>query len=326
MALTFTEMEAITDSYYMADNRKAVDIYFNNSFFNDYFMNKKKGIFERPSGGINIKIPLEYDYGTGGTFVRAGTVSSDDKAVLNAALFTWKHYYGSATIYKTDELENSGEYAEVQLVTSKLANAQKTIAWYLANDIYTGNGDNAAGLTGLLNLTDATNTTVAYGNIAQADLVASDGSYPWRANRTTTTEGISLAVIRTLRTSAKIYDGPNGKPDVGLTTEALFNIVSGILQTQQRFTQDTETANAGFQNIVFEGMIIAADDYCPSGDFFALNSKFIGYAIHRDGYFVRSPWADLITANLVAKSMKIFWHGNLVCNNRRAHALHTNLS
>lgn len=234
--------------------------------------------------------------------------------------------YSSATIYKTDELENAGEYAEVQLVTSKIANAQKTAAWYLANAIYTGNGDSAEGLTGLLNLTDSTNTSTAYGNIAQTDLVATDGSYPWRAIRTTTTEGISLAVIRTLRTACKIYDGPNGKADIGLTTEALFNIISGILQTQQRFTQDTDTAKAGFENLVFEGMILSADDYCPSGDLFLLNSKFIGYAIHRDGYFVRSPWADLITANLVAKSMKIFWHGNLVCSNRRAHALHTNLS
>lgn len=326
MALTVTELEVVTRSYFIADNGKAADIYFDNSFFNDYFMNKKKGIFKRPTGGRNIKVHLEYDYGIGGSFARADTLSSDAKEIINAAFFDWKHFYSNATIFGTDELENSGEEAEIDLVSSWLLNAQKTAAKYLAQEIYTGNGDKAKGLTGLLSLTDAANTSTPYGQIAQEDLVASDGSFPWRANRTTTTEGISPAVIRTLRSSAKLADGPKGKPDVGLTTEDLFNTVSGILQTQQRFKEDTDTVKAGFQNIVFEGMIIAADDYCPAGHFFALNSKHIGYAIHANGFFKRHPWASLIENGLFAKSMKIFWHGNIVCNNRRAHALHTNLS
>ena len=57
----------------------------------DYYMNKKKGIFERPNGGDRIRVPLEYDEGEGGFYARGGTVSSDDKAVINAAYFLWKH-------------------------------------------------------------------------------------------------------------------------------------------------------------------------------------------------------------------------------------------
>lgn len=325
MSLTYTEIQSITDDYFLLDNRAATDIYFNSSFFLDYFMKNKKGIWERPNGGERIRVPIEFDEGTGAFYARGGSISSDDNDVINAAYFYWKHAYGSATIYDEDELKNSGEYAVVQLITQKVANAQKTVTKKIADQIYNQDADSSVNITGLKACCFA-GTSTQYGGITPTDLVASDGSYPWRGINTTTTEGVSLKVIRDLATSAKINDGPKGKPNVGLTTEALFNIVSGILQVQQRFTQDTDTANAGFTNLVFEGKLIAADDYCPSGYMFLLNSNFVGWVIHRDGYFARTPWADLVTANVFAKSMKIKWHGNLVVNNRKAHAAHSNLS
>ena len=325
MSLTFGELESITTDYFMADNHKAVDIYFNTSMFMDEFMNKRKGVFERPDGGQRWRVLLEYDMGVGGFFTRADPLNSDDQEIVNAAYFWPKHAYGNATIYETDELENAGEYAEVSIVTQKLANAQKTVSKKIAQQIYTANSDTAQGLTGLKAMT-ATTTSVAYGGIAEADLTSSDGTTPWKGRTTTTTEGISLAVIRTAATTAKLYDGPNGKPDVGFTTEALFNILKGILQTQQRFTEDQETAKAGFVNLVFENIKIAPDDYVDSGDLYLLNSKFVGFAIHKKGLFVRKPWADLVVVGPLAKSMKILWHGNIVCTNRKAHIRHTNLS
>ena len=325
MALTYTELESITKDYFMADNRKAVDIYFNDSFLMDYLMNKKKGIWERPGGGEKIRIPLNYDGQEGGFYSKTSTLSSDDKEALNAAFFNWKHAYGNATVHRIDELKVAGAYAEVQFVNNKIEGAQKTARKKIANQIYSSVSDSAEELTGLLSLTTGA-ATVAYGGIAENDLVASDATKPWAAKSTTTTEAIALSVLRTLRSSVKISSGNGGKPDIGVTTETLFNIVSGILQVQQRFTEDKDTAKAGFTNLVFEGMIIAADDYCPSGHFFVLNSNHIGFAVHKEGYFARDPWGNLTPTGVPGKSMKIFWDGNLVCSNRKAHAVHTNLS
>jgi hypothetical protein len=325
MALTYTELQSITNDYFKADNKKATDIYFNTSFLLDKLMNKKAGLFERPSGGERIRIPLMYDGAEGGFYSRTDTLSSDDRVNINAAYFLWKHAYGNATIYRTDELSNNGEYAEVQMVEQKIEAAQATATKYLATQLYSSASDTANELSGLLSLCFGA-TSTQYGGITPTDLVASDASTPWASVNTTTTEGISLAVIRTLASSAKVNDGAKGKPDLGVTTEALFNVVSGILQTQQRFTQDTDTAKAGFTNIMFEGKIIAADDYGISGYLFLLNSNYIGFAIHKDGFFARTPWGDLIITGTVARSMKIFWDGNLICSRRKAHAGHSNLS
>lgn len=59
--LTNPEIEQITSDYFLADDKKAVDIYFNTSFLLEYLMRQQKGIWQRPNGGERIKVHLKYD-------------------------------------------------------------------------------------------------------------------------------------------------------------------------------------------------------------------------------------------------------------------------
>lgn len=321
MALTFSELEAITDDYFMLNDGAASDIYFKTSYFVEQFMKGQKGLWERPNGGKKIRIPVEYSDSEGGWYTRSDPLSSDDREQVNAAFFQWKHAYGNATIYRTDELENAGEEAQVQLVTQRVANAQKTTRDKIAKGVYLAGGDNSIGLTGLLSLVD-TSLTVAYGGLIPNDVVASDGTKPWTGQTTSSGAVITLDLIRTLASSAKVYDGPGGKPDYGFTTEVLYNKIMSLLQAQQRYVSEKDAVKAGFLAMEFEGKKIAADDFCPATDFFAINSEFLGFAIHAQGYFARTEWMSLLTAGPAGKSMKIFWDGNIITNNRKAHALY----
>lgn len=323
MSLTYAELESVTNDYFMADGKKAVDIYFKTSFLINKFMKQQFGIWERPNGGNKIRIPLEYDESEGGFFTRSDTLSSDDREIVNAAEFLWKHVYGNATIYEVDEIKNAGVYAQVSLATTKIRSAQKTATKHLASSIYDANGDSSKYLTGIRSMCSETSTT-PYGGIQEDDLVANDGTKPWEGKTNSTSEPISLDVIRTLRSDAKLYDGMDGKPDIATTTETLFNKVKAILQPMQRFTEDKETTKAGFTNLVFEGMLLAADDYCPSGYFNGINSHHFGFAVHKRGYFSRKKWQPL--ADKLGRTMKIVVHGNAVCNNRKAHKSHSNLT
>jgi hypothetical protein len=327
MSLTFTEIQAITKDYFMVDNRKAIDIYFQDSFLMWLFMDKKKGIFERPGGGERWRIPLMYDGQEGDFYTRGAVLSSDSREILNSAYFLPKSVFANATIYRQDEQMASGEYAEVQLVQQHIEAAQRTCRKKIAQNIYGQNTDTAAEITGLRSCCFGT-SSIAYGGIVEDDLVSTDTTKPWAAKNTTTTESISPSVIRTLRSTAKISDGAGGKPDVAVTTETLFNVISGILQVQQRFVEDKDVTKAGFTNLMFDGMTISADDYVPSGYFFAINSKHYGWAIHKDGFFQRTPWGDMTNApsGIAGKTMKIFADLNQVVNNRKAHAGHSNLS
>jgi len=324
MSLTYAERESVTNDYFMADGGKAVDIYFDDSWLMTYGIDQKKGIWERPDGGEKIRIPLEYDEQVSGWYVRGDTISSDDRESVNAAYFNWRHCYGNATIRRIDELKNSGDYAEVKLITQRVAGAQKTITKLIASslyDAYTGNSNRLDGLQACCSET----TSQKYGNIAEDDLVAADGTKPWEGKTTTTSESISLAVLRTLASNAKIRSGKGGKPDIIVTTETLWNEVADLLEVQQRFKEATEVADAGFTGLIFEGKKVVADDYCPSGYAFGINTNYWGFAVHEDGLFMRTKW-KVIPDSPEDKSLKIYFDGNQVVSNRKSIIAHSNLS
>ena len=91
MALTWEEVESVTDDYFCADDKKATDIYFYTSFLLNYLIEQQKGIWKRPPGGEKIRVPLEYDGQESGFFSRGDTLSSDDRDSVNSAYFDWKH-------------------------------------------------------------------------------------------------------------------------------------------------------------------------------------------------------------------------------------------
>ena len=324
MTLAFEELESVTDDYFAMQGGKATDIYFDTSFLLNYLMKQQKGLWERPPGGEKIRVPLEYDGQEAEFYGRGDTVSSDDRESINAAYYEWKHSYGNATVYRIDTLKQSGDYAHVQLVQQRVGGAQKSLTKLLAGSIYDDATGSSERLTGILACCNET-ATLAFGGIAENDLVAADGTKPWEGKRVTTTTTLLLNTLRTLRTSAKTRDGKNGKPNLLVTTETNFNSIADILQAQQRYVDGKMTVKAGFTGLHFEGADIFPDDYCPASALVGVNSAHYGFAIHQRGYFVRSRW-KVIPDSPEDKSMKIYWDGNTICDNRKALIAYTDIS
>lgn len=317
MALTFEELESVTNDYFMLDGGKAIDIYFDTSFLLNYLLKQQKGIWERPDGGMKIRIPLEYDGQEAEFYARGDTVSSDDRESVNAAYFNWKHAYGNATVFRIDLLKNAGEYAEVQLIKQRIAGAQKSLTKLLAGSIYDLPTGGSKRLTGLRACCHET-AGLAYGGIEEEDLVAADGTKPWEGKMDSTTTTLTLNAIRTGASNAKLRDGAGGKPNLVVTTETNFNTIVDMLQVQQRFVDGKETVKAGFTGVYFEGKDIFPDDYCPASHMFMLNTRHLGFAVHSEGNMMRTPWR-LIPDSPEDKTMKIYFDGNMVVNNRKAH-------
>jgi len=316
MSLSLTQLEAITKDYFMLDNGKAVDLYFYDSFLLNYFLKQKKGLYETIPGGDYIVIPMDYDGAEGGFYVKGDTLSSDDRTSINAARFQIKHIYSNATVYRIDELKTNGDYGVISLVTNRLEKAQKQVNKDLSTSMYAASAGSSQ-LDGMRALCNETATT-KYGDIAEDDLVAEDGTKPWEGKMSSASTAMTLDVIRNTRRLAKIRDGKDGKPDLFVTTEALYQEVETILQAQQRFTEGVKTASAGFTGVNYLGTDIFPDDFCPSGYGFGINSKHLGFGVHVDGNFMRLPWA-MIPDSPNDRTMKILADMNLICNNRKAH-------
>lgn len=325
MSLTWEERESVTDDYFLADDGKAVDIYSNSSFMINYLLKQKKGLYKNPPGGERIRVPLMYDVQIAAFYDRGEPISSDDREAVNAAYFDWKHCYSNATVFRIDELANNGKYAAIQLIETRIQGAQLGLAMLLAGSFYDEPGGSNKRLTGMRACCHETAAT-AYGNIAEDDLVAADGSKPWEGKRNTDGEAITTDVLRTLCTDAHVRDGANGDPDLLATTRTLFDSIISQLSLLQRFVKDgAETVKAGFKGVEFEGKELFPDDYMPSGYTFAFNTKYVGFAVHPEGNFLRTKW-EKIPDSAEDKSMKMYIDLNLIVNNRKAHKAHSLLT
>jgi len=318
------QMDAVTNDYFMIENGKAADLYYQTSFLINYYLKQRKGIFKRPGGGRDIRIPFRYDGNESGFYRRGGTLSSTKRDAITAVFFRWIHAYGNGTIYRVDELENSGPEAMISLVKEEAYGAQESITKTLAESLYDLPSGNTERLTGLRALCNE-NADLDYGNISENDVEAQDGTKPWAGYVNSTSEIITLDIVRNLKTAADYGTGKKEEPDLVVTTKILFNKIQSILQLQQRFTEkDSEPVKAGFVGVRFEGSDIFPDRFCPDGWMFGLNSNHFGFAVHQKGMFVRTPW-EIIQGSAQDKTFKILFDGNAVCNNRRAQAAHSNL-
>ena len=318
------QLEAVTNDFFLIEDGKAEDNYFETSFLLDYFLKQQKGIWKRPSGGQQITIPIRYDGNAAGFYTRGGTLDSTKREAITQINLAWKHAFGNATILRIDELKNSGPEAMINLVTEELMGAQESLRDVLATSLYNGLEGDTENLTGLNSVCDTTATT-NYGGFSSNDIVSDDGTQVWTGKGSSTTTVLSLDALRTIKTASAYGKGKNSRPDFMATDETNYDTLLNILQVQQRFTEGVKTAQAGFNGVHFEGTDVFPDRYCASSNLYALNSKHVGFAVHKAGLFQRTPW-EFIQGSGRDKTMKIFFDGNFVCNNRRANYRHSDIS
>ena len=310
MALTLTELQATTREYF--DSKEATDNFFNGNLFTMRLMPKAKKV----PGGKWIHVPIEYADSGGGSFEAGDTFDLSKVAILNAAQFNWAYHYVPVVYDMDDEVQNSGELEqEVDIVKTKLKNAQETIRQNIGDQLYTGTGANKQ-INGLVNLFNTT-TTTAYGNIQEGDIAT------WKANSSATAAVMTRGLLQALRREAKINDSPKGIPNLYVTTDTLRDAYEGRLQPQQIFS-DSKLADAGFENIKFGGAVVVADMKCPDNYLHGFNENFLGFRVHTKFNFKRTDW--MRQTNQMLYSMQIIWAGQFVTNQRRAHTRRTAIS
>lgn len=313
MALALDEIQSTTQDWW--DKGGAHDNFFTGNIL--LYRLLKKG--STVDGGEKIRVPIWYGGPKGGAIGYNSTFDTTRYEDINAARFNWAIYYEPCTYGLKDKVENAGIAQEVDIVLTKLNMMQKGLKDKMADDLY-GTGVAVADekpITGLLAMINAT-TSTAYGSIAQDDLSV------WAPGTVTTTvEAITLPVMRALKRNCKVGDSPEDRPSLYITTDVLRDTYEGLLQPQQRYTDD-KLASAGFDNLLFDSKPVVADMKCPSGYMFALNEQYLDFKTHKDFNFQRPEW--MRPTNEYKFTTQMIWTGNLICTRRKAQGLHSSLS
>src|SRR3990167_4468776 len=305
---------------------------------------------KKQDGGERIRVPLMYEgNSTIKSYEGEETLDTTLQNGLTTAFYEWREIGGTIGITRKEERQNSGEAQILQLLETKLKQAEMQMRETLNSQLLRGTvsaatfvpGNSAKDLFPLgyflrkVNSTDPT-TGGNVGNIAGA-------TYSWwrhitgRADSGTLDTGNAMAVNVSTYAGLKVamrrlYNhcsrGTGGAPNLGVCDQVTFETYENSLDTQVRYT-NTKMADMGFDNIKLRGATILWDEVIPDidsgtvaitkGTLFLVNTNFYHLFIDSETDIVITPFVE--PENQTVRTAKILFMGNTAVSNMRKHGV-----
>jgi hypothetical protein len=273
-----TLTEIVTTTLRNRTGKLADNITKNNALL---FRLRKRGNVKTVSGGRTIVQELEY--AENGTFKRysgyeALNISPSD--VFTGAEYNYAQAAVAVSISGLEQLQNTGEEAIIDLLESRIKNAEKTLVNNIALDCYSdGTADGGRQIGGLALLVSNTPTTGVVGGIDASTTV---GSF-WRnlkfsgvtdGGGATTSANIQSYMNRLYVQLVRQTD----KPDLIIADNNYFRLYLESLQAIQRITSN-EMGEAGFDSLKYMNSDVVLDGGfgggAPANTMYFLNTDYL---------------------------------------------------
>ena len=279
----------------------------------------EKGAIVRHSGGRTIV--KELDYAENGTFKYYSGYESLDvssQEVLSAAEYNWRQAAVAVTISGLEKRQNGGSSGVIDLLSSRINNAMRTMGNKVSEGIYSdGTGTSGKQIDGLKSLVADDPTSGTVGGIDAATY-----SF-WRnyaSSAATSAGNITARMNLAYNTITRGAD----QPDIIPADSTMFGFYEASLQDKMRFS-DTKMADAGFLSYRFKGADVVLDDAVgistTHNRMYFLNTDYITFDVHEDAYM--TPLDGIRPVNQDAEVFPIILQGNMTCSNREQQAVLT---
>ena len=307
--------EIVTTTLRNRSGKLADNVTNNNALLNRL---NKKGNVKPVDGGRTIV--QELDYQENGTFKRYSgyeTLDISPSEVFSAAEFDWKQGATSVSISGLEELQNSGSERVIDLLESRIKNAERTMANNVSNDLYSdGTASGGKQIGGLQHIIADAPSTGTVGGINRA-------TYSFWRNYAydSTTDGGAAA------TSALIQGYMNqvwlnitrgsDRPDLIVADNNYFKLYLESLQSIQRIASD-DMASAGFTSLKYMDADVVFDGGyggdAPANHMYFINTDYLAWRPHKDRNMTPlNP--DRFSVNQDAMVKLIAFAGNLTVSN-----------
>ena len=278
---------------------------------------RKKGNNRPFSGGTQILQELEYaENATYKRYSGYETLDISPSDVFSAAEFNIKQAAVAVTISGLEQLQNSGKEQMIDLLESRIKNAERTMMNNMSTDIYSdGTADGSKQVGGLQSLVADAPATGTVGGINRANFSFWRNQYYDFSNESVTAS--STTIQTAMNTLWLNCVRNNDKPDLIVADNTYFRYYWESLQTNQRFTSD-DMAAAGFDSLKFMSADVVFDGgqggSAPSPKMYFLNTDYIHFRPHRDRNFTPLD-PDRFATNQDAMVKLIGWAGNMTGSN-----------
>lgn len=285
---------------------------------------KERGRTRTASGGRTLVEELAY--AENGTYKRYSgyellDISPSD--VFTAAEFEWKQAAVAVTISGLEQLQNSGPEQVIDLMASRIENAEDTFMNNLSADVYSdGTADSGKQIGGLQLLIADDPTTGTVGGINRATWTF------WRNySYDATTDGgaaASASNIQSYMNTVYLNISRNrDHPDLIVADNNYFGFYWASLQSIQRITNPT-LGEAGFRNLKFMDADVVFDGGlggdAPANHMYFLNTKYLKFRPHKDRNMVPIG-GDRMNTNQDAIVQLIGFAGNMVMSNGKVQGI-----
>ncbi len=276
---------------------------------------ERKGKAKPADGGRRIIQELEFaENGTFGWYSGYDSLNISPQEVFSAAEFDWKQAAVAVSISGLEQLQNSGESQFIDLLESRISNAERTMQNQMGIAMY-GDGTASGGrsIGGLALLVADTANAGTVGNINRA-------SWPFWRNQSfsgTTDFGSTTSVANILSYMARVWLTTvrgNEKPDLILTDNNYYRLYWEALQPQQRFTSE-KMAQAGFESLKYQSADVVFDGGigggAPANRMYFLNTDYIYLRHHPKRRYTALGEKQRFSTNQDAMVSLIGWAGNM---------------
>lgn len=264
-------------------------------------------------GGTQIEQPLMYTrMAAGGSYQGYQLLNVTPSDTIQNAAFPWAQYYSPVTIDGLTLLRADSPIAIADFVATQFKQAEMDLSDLLGTGLWS-DGTNANDIQGVRLAVDTGVVASSYGGITHS------GNTWWQSQIDSTTTTMTLSALQSLFGSCT----QGGRaPTIIFSTQANYNRYWGLNLSPQQFPvqpggKDMQLAQAGFENLLFNGVPWLVDSHIPTtgteGNIFFLNEDYIQVVTAARADFHLQDFQTPV--NQDAMTALLIWAGQLVFSN-----------
>lgn len=278
---------------------------------------KSGRIMERTTGGTAWHVNVRYEKQDQNVayFTRGSRFGRGEKE-SNTRLIYEPRYLGTSIVrYLDDDMKNAGDRTKIyDYVDEIVMNTRMALEDRLAEDVIVASDDPNA----INSLQDLFPTDPTTGEIGGKSRVTN----PWLRNLTVDFSAaygsfdtdFTLALRNTVNNASKLRVGGRMKPDLILTTQAIYEAAEELAEADRMF--DTTGAPsvdlAGVDEIKWKGIPIIWDPNVPDGLAYVLNTSTLRFLYDPRMWFTMTEWKK--EADTLDRTAQILCMGNMICD------------
>jgi hypothetical protein len=275
-------------------------------------------------GGYQIEIPLVYTrFAAGGFYQGFDQLDISPSDTVKNAAFDWKQAWVPVTVDGLTLIRTDSPEAVVNFLSFQFEQAQTELAEILGSGVWSNVVSNNKSIDGLVGAIDNGAVATTYGGLSRASNTF------WNSNVYTQAASVNLSLASMMSIFGACTEGGR-HPTIIVTTQNVYNLYwalnTGVNSTAgvpgQAFPvqpqgTDVQLGQAGFTNLVFNGVPVCVDSHVPTGNIFFINEDYVYLYVNPRADFNMKEFREPV--NQDAMSSLILWAGNVVLSNCLRH-------